>query len=56
MQIDIAQVAIVIGVANGVLLLLKPVARLHYRIDQNAHRLDAVEKDMARLLASIRKS
>jgi len=56
MQIDVAQVAIVIGVANGVLLLLKPVARLHYRIDQNAHRLDALEKDMARLLASIGKS
>lgn len=49
MIIDAGQVAVLIGIANGVILLLKPIARLHQRIDRNERELWDVKGRVAKL-------
>lgn len=49
---DLAEIALLLGVANGLLLLLKPVGRLHSRIDHLEHSLVALERDVGRLIGA----
>jgi len=53
MAIDAAQLAVLLGLANGVVLLLKPIARVHQRIDRNEQSLIRLERDVAKLLAAL---
>jgi len=50
---DLAQLAVVIGVANGFILLVKPVARLHVRIDRNEQNIVHLQQDIARLCGEL---
>lgn len=50
---DLAQLAVIIGVANGFILLVKPIARLHVRIDRNEGNIVRLQQDFARLQAII---
>lgn len=45
----LSELAVVIGVANGLILLIRPVGRLHSRID----RLEYAQQDMAEDIAKI---
>lgn len=49
MNIDVAQVAVLLGVANGLILLLKPIARLHQRIDRNERELWDLKGQLVKL-------
>lgn len=51
MVFDAAQLAVLIGIANGVVLLLKPIARVHQRIDRNEQKLWHLEGQVNKLLA-----
>jgi hypothetical protein len=42
MSIELA--ALLVGIANGVILLLKPIARLHSRLDLIEYRLVEIER------------
>ncbi len=46
---DPAQIAIFLGIANGVFLLLKPIARLHNRIDTAEADITRLEADIVRI-------
>lgn len=46
---DLAQLAVIIGVANGFILLVKPIARLHVRIDRNEGNITRLQQDVTRL-------
>ena len=48
---DLAQLALLVGLGNGVLLLLRPIARLHLRIDRNETAIRHLETDFARMQA-----
>ena len=48
---DVGQLALLVGLGNGLLLLLRPIARLHLRIDRNETAIKHLEMDLARLLA-----
>ena len=52
---DLAQLAVVIGVANGFILLVKPIARLHVRIDRNEQSIIHLEQDVIQLTAELDK-
>lgn len=51
MIIDAAQLAVLVGIANGVVLLLKPIARVHQRIDRNERDLWDLKGKVQQLLA-----
>jgi len=40
--------AIVIGVVNGFILLIKPIGRIHSRLDILDYRVQGLERDLAR--------
>lgn len=46
---DLAQLAVVIGLANGFILLVKPISRLHVRIDRNEIAIKNLEADFAEM-------
>lgn len=50
---DLAQLAVAIGAINGFILLVKPIARLHVRIDRNENNITHMMADIARLQAII---
>lgn len=52
---DLAQLAVVIGVANGFILLVKPIARLHVRIDRNEQNITHMQQDLAQLFSQLDK-
>lgn len=52
-MIDLSQVAILIGIANGAALLIKPIGRLHDRIDDLESRQHRLEGDVGRLIAAL---
>lgn len=49
---DLSQVAIVIGVANGALLLIRPIGRLHQRIDRLEYQVEDIRQDVDRILGA----
>lgn len=49
MIFDAGQLAVLIGLANGVVLLLKPIARVHQRIDRNERDLWDLKGKVAKL-------
>jgi len=51
--IDVAQIALLVGLGNGLLLLLRPIARLHLRIDRNETAIKHLEIDLARMMAEL---
>lgn len=53
MIVDAADIAILIGLANGFILLIKPIARVHSRIDRNAQALEVLERDVVRIMQAI---
>jgi len=50
-MIDMAQLAVAIGVANGFILLVKPIARVHVRIDRNENNILHMQQQLLRLQA-----
>lgn len=55
MIFDAGQLAVLIGLANGVVLLLKPIARVHTRIDRNERDLWDVKGRLAKLESEAEK-
>jgi hypothetical protein len=49
LNIDVGQLALLVGLGNGLLLLLRPIARLHTRIDRNETAIKHLEVDFARM-------
>ena len=52
---DLAQLAVAIGAINGFILLVKPIARLHVRIDRNENNIIHMQQDIAQLMAELDK-
>lgn len=52
-MIDMAQLAVLIGLANGFILLIKPIARVHVRIDRNENNILHMQQDILRLQAVV---
>lgn len=52
-MIDMAQLAVLIGLANGFILLIKPIARVHVRIDRNENNILHMQQDILRLQAAV---
>lgn len=46
---DLAALGILIGLANGALLLVKPVYRIHWRIDRNADDISRLKERLQAL-------
>jgi hypothetical protein len=46
---DWGQLALLIGLANGLILLVKPIPRVHSRLDVLESRLEYLEQMLARL-------
>lgn len=55
-MIDAAQLAVLVGVANGIVLLLKPIARVHQRIDRNERDLWDLKGQVAQLKADKKRA
>lgn len=51
-MLDLSQLAIIIGVANGALLLIRPVGRLHQRIDRLEYQVEDMRGDVDRILGA----
>lgn len=51
-MVDLSQVAIVIGVANGALILIRPIGRLHQRIDRLEYQVEDMRGDVDRILGA----
>lgn len=51
-----AQLAVLIGLANGFILLVKPIARVHVRIDRNENNILHMQQDILRLQAAVERS
>jgi len=52
-MIDPGQLAILVGLANGAILLLKPIGRLHDRIDVLERAQAALQVDVNRLVGAL---
>ena len=50
MNIDVAQWAIIIGVVNGIIVLVRPIARLHQRIDLLEYISNDLRDDVDKIL------
>jgi len=48
----LAEVAVVIGLINGVILIVRPVGRLHSRIDRLEFRVDDLKEDVDKILGA----
>lgn len=49
---DLAGLALIIGMANGLILLVRPVGRLHSRIDRLEFRVDDLKEDVDRIMGA----
>lgn len=49
---DLAGFAVLVGVVNGLVLLVRPVGRLHSRIDRLEYRLDDLKQDVDRIMGA----
>ena len=49
---DLAGLALLVGMANGLVLLVRPVGRLHSRIDRLEFRVDDLKEDVDRILGA----
>lgn len=47
---NLSQLAVLIGVANGLLLLIRPVGRLHQRIDRLEYQVADMRGDVDKIL------
>lgn len=52
-MVDPAQLAILVGLANGGILLLKPIGRLHERIDSLERSQASLQIDVNRLIGAL---
>ena len=43
---DLAGLAVLIGLINGVILIIRPVGRLHLRIDRLEYRVADLKEDL----------
>ena len=48
----VAELAVLIGLANGVILLVRPVGRLHLRIDRLEYQVADLKEDVDRILGA----
>lgn len=49
---DLAGLALLVGMANGLILLVRPVGRLHSRIDRLEFRVDDLKEDVDRIMGA----
>ena len=48
----VAELAVLIGLVNGVILIVRPVGRLHQRIDRLEYRVDDLKEDVDKILGA----
>lgn len=48
----LAEIAVLIGAANGVILLIRPIGRLHQRIDRLEYEQQDLAEDIAKILGA----
>lgn len=48
----VAELAILIGLVNGVILIIRPVSRIHSRIDKLEFRVDDLKEDVDKILGA----
>ena len=48
----VAELAVLIGLVNGVILLIRPVGRIHSRIDRLEFRMDDLKEDVDRIMGA----
>lgn len=49
---DLASLAVIIGLVNGVILIVRPVGRLHLRIDRLEYQVTDIKGDVDRILGA----
>lgn len=48
----IAELAVLIGLVNGLILIIRPVGRLHLRIDRLEYQVTDIKGDVDRILGA----
>lgn len=48
----VAELAVLIGLANGIILLVRPIGRLHLRIDRLEYQVSDLKEDVDRILGA----
>lgn len=48
----VAELAVLIGLVNGVILIVRPVGRLHLRIDRLEYQVGDLKEDVDRILGA----
>lgn len=49
---DLATLAVIIGLVNGVILIVRPIGRLHLRIDRLEYQVTDLKGDVDRILGA----
>lgn len=49
---DLASLAVIIGLVNGVILIVRPVGRLHLRIDRLEYQVTDIKGDVDRIMGA----